>query len=87
MYQNLGIQWASSIPAFLSLACVPLPFAFYRFGHTIRMHSKYAAEAARITEKLLAKQSPVEVSEKDANGRSGTQTPEAEDLEPQESQV
>lgn len=25
MYQNLGIHWASSIPAFLALACVPMP--------------------------------------------------------------
>jgi len=25
MYTNLGIHWASSIPAFLALACVPMP--------------------------------------------------------------
>ncbi|MCJ1403877.1 hypothetical protein MMC11_007100 [Xylographa trunciseda] len=92
MYQNLGIQWASSIPAFLSLACVPLPFLFYKYGHTIRMHSKYAAEAARITDQLLAKQtgaekSPVEISEKETDGSSGTPSPDARDLESQEPQV
>lgn len=57
------------------------------------MHSKYAAEAARITETLLAKQtvaekSPLRTSEKDAgSGLSGTETPEAKDLESQEPQV
>jgi hypothetical protein len=25
MYQNLGIHWASTVPAFLSLICVPMP--------------------------------------------------------------
>lgn len=48
MYQNLGIHWASSIPAFLALACVPFPFLFYKYGKSIRMKCKYAAEAARV---------------------------------------
>ncbi|KAI1085875.1 polyamine transporter 1 [Whalleya microplaca] len=48
MYTNLGIHWASSIPAFLSLACLPFPFLFYRYGETIRMKCKYAAEAAEV---------------------------------------
>lgn len=46
MYQNLGIHWASSIPAFLALACVPFPFLFYKYGEPIRMKCKYAAQAA-----------------------------------------
>jgi multidrug resistance protein len=45
MYQNLGIHWASCVPAFLSLACVPFPFIFYRYGPSIRQRCKYAAEA------------------------------------------
>ncbi|KAI1766049.1 MFS general substrate transporter [Hypoxylon sp. FL1150] len=48
MYENLGIHWASSIPAFLALACLPFPFLFYRYGHTIRMKCKFAAEAAEV---------------------------------------
>ncbi|KAJ5725342.1 uncharacterized protein N7483_006699 [Penicillium malachiteum] len=36
MYDNLGIHWASSIPAFLALACVPMPFLFYKYGAVIR---------------------------------------------------
>jgi hypothetical protein len=46
MYQNLGIHWASSIPAFLALACVPFPFLFYKYGSAIRERCKFAAEAA-----------------------------------------
>jgi hypothetical protein len=52
MYQNLGIHWASSIPAFLSLACVPFPFLLYKYGATIRLKCKYSAEAAAILEEL-----------------------------------
>ncbi|EHK21769.1 uncharacterized protein TRIVIDRAFT_191922 [Trichoderma virens Gv29-8] len=43
MYQSLGIHWASSVPAFLSLACVPLPFIFYKYGAKIRKRCTYAS--------------------------------------------
>lgn len=52
MYQNLGIHWASSIPAFLALMCVPFPFLFYKYGEQIRAKCKYAAEAKRQMEEL-----------------------------------
>lgn len=48
MYQNLGIHWASSIPAFLAVACLPFPFLFYKYGAAIRMKCKFAAEAAEV---------------------------------------
>lgn len=54
MYQNLGLHWASSIPAFLSLACVPFPFFFIRYGKQIRMRCKFAAEAAVILSRMRA---------------------------------
>uniref|UniRef100_A0A8H7NH13 Major facilitator superfamily (MFS) profile domain-containing protein n=1 Tax=Bionectria ochroleuca TaxID=29856 RepID=A0A8H7NH13_BIOOC len=54
MYNELGNQWASSIPAFLALACVPCPFLFYRYGDRIRMKCEYASEAARVLEKIRA---------------------------------
>jgi hypothetical protein len=52
MYANLGIHWASSIPAFLALACVPFPFLFYRYGEAIRQRCKFAAEAAKLLEQM-----------------------------------
>ncbi|KAI9168071.1 MFS-type efflux pump MFS2 [Paramyrothecium foliicola] len=50
MYNNLGIHWASSIPAFLSLVCLPVPFIFYRYGASIRTKCKYATQAAAALE-------------------------------------
>jgi hypothetical protein len=50
MYQNLGIHWASAIPAFLALACAPFPWLFYKYGEPIRLRCKYAAEAAKVFE-------------------------------------
>ncbi|KAG5951472.1 hypothetical protein E4U53_003022 [Claviceps sorghi] len=52
MYQDLGIHWASTIPAFLALACVPFPFLFYKYGAAIRVKCKYAADSAAFMEKL-----------------------------------
>ncbi|KAM7207356.1 Major facilitator superfamily domain containing protein [Naviculisporaceae sp. PSN 640] len=54
MYQNLGIHWASSIPAFLALACVPFPFLFWKYGARIRQKCKYAAEAQMVLERMRA---------------------------------
>ncbi|RJE26836.1 transporter [Aspergillus sclerotialis] len=52
MYRGLGIHWASSIPAFLTVLCMPFPFLFYKFGHSIRKRCKYAAESAAHMQKL-----------------------------------
>ncbi|PTU23071.1 hypothetical protein P175DRAFT_0507816 [Aspergillus ochraceoroseus IBT 24754] len=53
MYQNLGIHWASSIPAFLALACVPFPFLFYKYGSAIRLRCKYAAQSDAFMRKMM----------------------------------
>jgi len=50
IYENLGNQWASSIPAFLALGCLPFPFLFYKYGSQIRSKCKYASEAAKVLE-------------------------------------
>lgn len=47
-----GIHWASTIPALLSLVCLPFPFLFYRFGARIRAKCKYSAIAAAATASL-----------------------------------
>ena len=52
MYDGLGIHWASSIPAFLALACVPFPFLFYKFGPKIRLTCKYSKEADEAMQNL-----------------------------------
>ena len=41
VYERLGIGWASSLLAFLALALLPVPWAFYKFGKQIRAMSHY----------------------------------------------
>jgi hypothetical protein len=53
-YEALGIHWASSIPAFLALACAPFPFLFYKYGAAIRARCKYAAESEAFIRRLYA---------------------------------
>lgn len=63
MYDALGIHWAASIPAFLSLACIPFPIIFWKYGHRIRARCKFAAEAARVLEEMHATNREVDESE------------------------
>ncbi|KAE8383216.1 major facilitator superfamily domain-containing protein [Aspergillus bertholletiae] len=53
MYHDLGVHWASSIPAFLALACVPFPFLFYKYGPVIRTRCKYSAQSEAFMKKLM----------------------------------
>lgn len=52
MYANLGVNWASTLVAFLSLACAPMPYVFFKFGRTIRRKSPYSREADDMGQKL-----------------------------------
>jgi len=54
-YKNLGIHWASCVPASLSLACVLFPFSFYRYGPMLRRKCGYAAEADSFMSSLAPK--------------------------------
>jgi hypothetical protein len=43
MYGALSNQWAGSLLAFVSLAMMPIPLFFYKYGPSIRARSKVAA--------------------------------------------
>ncbi|KAL7283861.1 hypothetical protein ACG7TL_003301 [Trametes sanguinea] len=43
MFHNLGNGWAASVWAFISLALIPIPFCFYKYGKWIRSKSRRAA--------------------------------------------
>ncbi|KAH0598607.1 hypothetical protein MHUMG1_03910 [Metarhizium humberi] len=69
MYDRLGDQWASSLLAFISLACCAIPFLFWKYGARIRARSKYAyggedAEGLGVDDVEKARQG-------DANGEQG----------------
>ncbi|KAJ4353373.1 GTPase-activating protein [Didymosphaeria variabile] len=42
MYTRLGVNWASSLLAFLGVAFIPIPFILYRYGERLRQRSKHA---------------------------------------------
>ncbi|KAG9243243.1 major facilitator superfamily domain-containing protein [Calycina marina] len=42
MYARLGDQWASSLLAFIALACCGIPFLFWTYGAKIRAYSRFA---------------------------------------------
>jgi MFS family permease len=60
MYKKLGLHWASSIPAFLALLCMPFPFVFYKYGPQIRARCKYAVEAQKALDEILESSGDVE---------------------------
>ncbi|EFQ30237.1 major facilitator superfamily transporter [Colletotrichum graminicola] len=42
MYNKLGYSWASSLLAFLTVAMLPFPFIFFKYGKRIRGRSRFA---------------------------------------------
>lgn len=42
MFKNLGVAWASSTLAFISVAFIPIPFILVKYGKKIREKSKRA---------------------------------------------
>nr|QFR37183.1 MFS transporter [Cyberlindnera americana] len=70
MYDRLGIDWASSLFAFIALALLPVPWIFEKWGPQLRMKSQYgyaamikkqAAETKALQEKVETSGSSVEV--------------------------
>lgn len=41
MYEKLGVAWATSLLGFLSVAMLPIPWVFYKYGPQIRAKSHY----------------------------------------------
>lgn len=42
MYEGLGYQWATALVGFVTLALMPFPYIFYRYGKRIRSRSRFA---------------------------------------------
>lgn len=84
MYDNLGIHWASSVPAFLAVACLPLPFLFYKYGATIREKCKYAAQADAFMQRIRDQQAVKAARQQANSGLESEDTSRAATLTPQE---
>jgi hypothetical protein len=46
MFQHMGIDWAVSFFAFVSMALLPVPWMFFKFGPRIRARSRYETTKA-----------------------------------------
>jgi hypothetical protein len=54
MYNALGPHWQGTLLGLLEVLIVPIPFVFYKYGHLIRLKSKFISrmeEEARGGEK------------------------------------
>lgn len=74
MYDSLGIHWASSVPAFLAVACIPLPFLFYKYGASIRQKCKYAAQSEAFMEKMRGQMAARAAQQEAAAGGASNDT-------------
>ncbi|OLN83351.1 Polyamine transporter 4-like protein 3 [Colletotrichum chlorophyti] len=43
MYEDLGVHWAGSVFAFLSLLLMPIPWLLLKYGSRLRQRSKFVA--------------------------------------------
>ena len=41
MYERLGVNWATSLLAFIGLGLLPLPFVLYKYGAALRSRSSF----------------------------------------------
>ncbi|KAJ5826913.1 hypothetical protein N7447_003676 [Penicillium robsamsonii] len=53
LYESFGVAWATSLIGFISLACIPIPFALMRWGPWIRERSPFCQRLI-LEEKLRA---------------------------------
>nr|XP_018265035.1 multiple drug resistance protein [Kwoniella dejecticola CBS 10117]OBR87193.1 multiple drug resistance protein [Kwoniella dejecticola CBS 10117] len=54
MFDKLGVHWGVALPGFLALACIPFTVLFYKYGAQIRAKCKYAADAEKTMNMLMA---------------------------------
>jgi hypothetical protein len=47
VYARLSIPWATSLLGFITIALMPIPWVLFKFGHKIRVKSKYDTIKAR----------------------------------------
>lgn len=46
VYKKLGIEWATSLFGFISIALIPIPWVLFRWGAEIRAKSKMITSGA-----------------------------------------
>ncbi|PLN83849.1 MFS multidrug transporter [Aspergillus taichungensis] len=52
LYESLGVEWATSVVGFISVACVPIPMVFLYAGPWIRKRSRFCQRLLREDEEM-----------------------------------
>ena len=55
MYSTLNPHWAGTTLGLIQVACIPIPFLFYKYGYKIRMRSSLIRSLQEESEKREAK--------------------------------
>lgn len=55
MYDDMGPNWSATLLGLLEVLIIPIPFAFYRYGHKIRMKSTLIRAMQEDKDKLEGK--------------------------------
>lgn len=82
MYGRLGIHWASTLAAFLSLLCLPFPWLFYRYGREVRVRCKYSAQAEALAREM--REHDLDSTEDDTDVERGREAVSEPDTPPTE---
>ncbi|KAJ6022560.1 uncharacterized protein N7446_012910 [Penicillium canescens] len=61
LYKSLGVSWATTLLGFISLACIPIPFALLHWGPWIRKRSPFCQRLLKDKLKASGSSTPVEV--------------------------
>ncbi|KAJ5459502.1 Major facilitator superfamily multidrug transporter FLU1 [Penicillium daleae] len=69
MFQNMGIQWATTLLGCVAACLVPIPVGFFFVGKKLRMKSKYAPFFEPASESHAVDLAEEEVGENEADGR------------------
>ena len=77
MYSSLGIHWAGSLLAFLSLGMAAIPFVFIKYGDRIRASSRFCQYLKELNEEGAAQ----EEEEEEGRRRSQMSSSGAEKME------
>ncbi|KAJ5114512.1 MFS general substrate transporter [Penicillium alfredii] len=67
MFQNMGIQWASTLLGCVAAVLIPIPVAFLFFGRSLRKRSKFAPFYEHVQESQAA--------DEDEGGQENNQNP------------
>ncbi|KAK8864681.1 hypothetical protein IAR55_001933 [Kwoniella newhampshirensis] len=82
LYGTLGLHWAGTLIAFLSLVCVPMPFLFYKYGAFLRRKSRYAPSSPVSLEER-EKETPEQIVDEQKDELRKVKTRPDEALEPE----